>query len=112
MDMLTVQTINLPDTIDDLSKFVLIGREKLKAVQAQIRAIDKLSLAQVVRDQKREEAQMLSGALLDAEARLGDLLNEIPKASGGDRRSEDFKKDTVVHFEKPKSEIIEGSGSA
>ena len=53
---------------------------------------------------------MLSGALLDAEARLGDLLSEIPKASGGDRRSEDFKKDTVVHFEKPKSEIIEGLG--
>ena len=106
MDALTVQTINLPDTIDDLSRFVLIGREKLSVVKAQIRAIDKLSLAQEVRDQKREEAQMLSGALLDAEARLGDLLKTIPKASGGDRKSEDFKFRSGAEFEKPKAQVI------
>ena len=110
MAALTVQTINLPDTIEDLSRFVLIGREKLKAVQAQIRAIDKISLAQEVRDQKREEAQMLSGALLDAEARLGDLLKTIPKASGGDRRSEDFKTAIGGGFEKPKAKVVEELG--
>ena len=107
---LTVQRQQLPDTIDELASFVLIGREKLNAVRAEIRAIEKLELAQEVRDQKREEAQLLSGALLDAEARLGDLLKAIPKASGGDRRSEDFKTGNAGSFEKPKAEIIKDLG--
>ena len=34
----------LPTTIDDLSKFVLVGREKLVAVRAEIRAIEKVGL--------------------------------------------------------------------
>lgn len=38
--------------------------------------------------------------MLDAEVRIGELTSRIPKAGGGDRRSEDFKKDTAVHFEK------------
>lgn len=70
---------NLPDNIEDLSKFVLVGREKLVSVKAEIRAIDKLNLATEVRDQKKEECSMLAEALLDAETRLGDLLKQIPK---------------------------------
>lgn len=82
MNDLTITQANLPDTLEDLSKFVLIGREKLTAVKANIRAIDKLQLAEDVREQKKEEAQMLGEALLDAEVRIGDLLKQIPKASG------------------------------
>lgn len=78
-DFVTVQQ-NLPNTIEDLAKFVLVGREKLTAVRANIRAIDKLQLAEEVREQKKEEAQMLAEALLDAEVRIGDLLKTIPKA--------------------------------
>lgn len=74
--------INLPDTIEDLSLFVLVGREKLNAVRAEIRAIDKVQLAADVRDQKRDEARMLSEALLDAEVRLGELMKQIPKQPG------------------------------
>ena len=77
-----IQNQNLPDKIEDLAKFVLIGREKLTAVRANIRAIDKLQLAEDVREQKKEEAQMLAEALLDAEVRIGDLLKQIPTASG------------------------------
>lgn len=69
---------NLPATIKELTKFVLIGREKLTAVRAHIRAIDKLGLAKEVREQKQGEAQMLAGALLDAEAKLGEILRDIP----------------------------------
>ena len=105
MDALTVQTIKLPDTIDDLSRFVLVGREKLSAVKAEIRAIDKLSLAQEVRDQKREEAQMLSGALLDAEARLGDLLKAIPKATANQHTDELLFR-TGAEKQKPKAQVI------
>ena len=46
----------LPIKLEDLTKFILIGREKLVSVRAEIRAIDKLGLAKEVREQKREEA--------------------------------------------------------
>ena len=77
-----IRNQNLPNTIEELAIFVLVGREKLVSVRAEIRAIDKLELAEEVREQKREEAQMLAEALIDAEVRIGDLLKEIPKAQG------------------------------
>lgn len=77
---IVIRNQNLPDKIEDLAKFVLVGREKLVSVRAEIRAINKLELAEEVREQKREEAQMLAEALIDAEVRIGDLLKQIPKA--------------------------------
>jgi hypothetical protein len=41
---LSKRTSNLPTKIEDLSRFVLIGREKLTAVRAAIRAIDKVGV--------------------------------------------------------------------
>ena len=70
----------LPANIEDLSRFVLIGREKLVAVRAEIRAIDKVGLAKSVREQKLKEAQAISEAVLDAEVRIGQLMKEVPKA--------------------------------
>lgn len=106
---LVVQQSNLPDTIEDLSKFVLVGREKLTAVRAEIRAINKVQLAQEVREQKREEAQMLAEALLDAEVKIGDLLKTIPKAQGA---RTDIKKpiDTSVVKLETKKDTIERLG--
>ena len=99
-----------PATIDDLSRFVLVGREKLVAVRAEIRAIDKVGLAKGVREQKLQEAQLISEAVLDAEVRIGQLMRDVPKTSGGDRRSEDFKKPSGGSFEKSKRQVIEESG--
>jgi len=87
---ITKKPINLPSNINELAKFVLIGREKLTSVRAYIRAIDKLGLAKEVREQKREEANMLAGALLDAEARMGELLKPLTakhQATSGAGRS-------------------------
>lgn len=39
MNEIVTNTANLPANIEDLSKFVLVGREKLTAVRAEIRAI-------------------------------------------------------------------------
>lgn len=75
---------NLPDTIQELSKFVLIGREALNAVRAEIRAIDKIGLASDVREQKLKEGQMLAEALLDAEVKIGELLNNEKELKGRD----------------------------
>ena len=95
---------NLPASFEDLTKFVLIGREKLDAVRAEIRAIKKVGLAEAVRRQKLNEAQAISEAVLDAEVRIGELMQAIPKTAGGDRRSDNFKIDSGVDFEKSKSE--------
>lgn len=81
---ISVTTSTLPANIEDLSKFVLVGREQLVAVRAAIRAIDKVGVAQEVRKQKLKEGQEIGEAVLDAEVRIGELMRDVPKASGGD----------------------------
>jgi 16S rRNA G966 N2-methylase RsmD len=90
----------LPSKIEDLAKFVLIGRDQLNMVRAGIKALDKLDMAKDVREQKKQEAQMLAEALMDAEVRIGEILLAMPKASGGDRKSEKIKSNSNVTFEK------------
>jgi hypothetical protein len=111
MDLITTSSEHqLPVALEDLAQFVLIGREQLTAVRAGIRALDKLDVAEGVRKQKKEEAQMLAEALLDAEVRIGEILAAMPKAGGGDRRSENFKMDSAVHFENSKLQTAKELG--
>jgi N6-adenosine-specific RNA methylase IME4 len=67
-------SIQLPDNAADLAKFVLFNREKLVAMRANIRALNKLDIATAVRVQKMDEAQDIAAVLLDAEVRLGELF--------------------------------------
>lgn len=73
---------HLPASLEDLAQFVLVGRDKLAMVRAGIKALDKLDVAEGVRRQKKEEAQMLAEALLDAEVKIGEILAKMPKAQG------------------------------
>lgn len=82
MNELQTQTKQLPDTLDDLSKFVLVGREKLNAVRAEIRAIQAVGLAKEVHEQKLAEAQDIADAVLDAEVKIGELTSQMEKAQG------------------------------
>lgn len=109
MNEITVQTKQLPDNLPDLAAFVLVGREKLTAVRAEIRAIDKLQLAEDVRQQKRDEAFMLSEALLDAEKRIGELTKKIPKSDGG-RPSKTTDSSVASFRAKTKAEVISDLG--
>lgn len=106
------QAQSLPSNIEDLSKFALIGREKLVAVRAEIRAIDKVGLAQEVRQQKLQEAQDIAEAVLDAEVRIGELMRDVPKASGGDHGNQytGGKNNTSDNFAKTKAEVIAEAG--
>jgi len=80
-------------------------------VGVEIRAISKLNLAGDVREQKMDEAQMLAGALLDAEAKIGDLTKEIPKDSSfRGNQFIDRQTDTAVAQPKPKKQVIEEMG--
>lgn len=110
MNELIVQSKQLPDNLPDLAAFVLVGREKLTAVRAEIRAIGKLQLAEEVRQQKRDEAQMLSEALLDAEVRIGELTKAIPKATNGGANQYGAKPTAMSEKQKTKSEVITDLG--
>lgn len=72
----------LPSNIQDLSRFVLLGEEKLNAVRAEIRAIRKLDLAESVLNQKREEAQKLAETVVYAQMRMGEITAAMPKRQG------------------------------
>lgn len=82
MNELSESVRQLPDTLADLSKFVLVGREKLNAVRAEIRAIEKVQLAAEVHEQKLEEAQEIAEAVLDAETKLGELTSKMEQTKG------------------------------
>ena len=100
-----------PATIDELSKFVLVGREKLVSVRAEIRAIEKVGLAQEVREQKLREAQDISEAVLDAEVRIGELMTQVPKASGGQPFQKKSTEDSGVRSRpQTKADVIEQAG--
>ena len=60
----------LPETLPELSRFVLIGREKLNAVRAEIRAIEKVGLAKEVLEQKKVEAQEIAELVTSRKCRL------------------------------------------
>lgn len=82
MNELSTTAKQLPDKLEDLSKFTLIGREKLNAVRAEIRAIEKVGLAKEVHEQKLQEAQEIAEAVLDAEAKIGELTSKMETSQG------------------------------
>ena len=100
MDEITASTAQLPDTLEDLSRFVLVNEERVQALRAEIRAIKKVSLAKEVYEQKLAEAQEIGKVTVEAARKMGELLLQIEKQSGGDRKSEDFKISGSVDFEK------------
>ena len=82
MDELTTRKVQLPDTLEDLSQFVLVNKAKLDAYRVKLRAVNRLSDAQEIREQTLQEMQDISSALIAAETRIGEILLSIPKQSG------------------------------
>lgn len=76
----------LPTRIEDVAKFAFIGRDRLRAVYAEISALDKIGVVEEVRKQKLAEGQRIGELVLLAEARLGELLNQMPKATTNHKR--------------------------
>ena len=106
-ELITANT-NLPDKVEDLAKFILFNREKIISVRAEIRAMDKLKVVREIREQKLEEATMLSEVLLDAEVRIGELFKKIPTNQG--KRTDLKHTDSGVGMSKSKKEIISDLG--
>lgn len=110
MNELTYSKTYLPDTIEDLTQFVLVGKAKLSAYMSRLQTVNKLSVAQEIRNQTLKETQELAEALIAAETRIGEILLTIPKSSGGDRRSDNFKSGNTDNFEKTKKEVTTEMG--
>ena len=100
--------IHLPDTLEDLAQFVLVGKAKLNAYMIKLQSVKRLSVAQEIRDQTLQEAQEVSTALIAAEQRIGEILLSIPKQSGGVNQYNKEEKSTRV--EKSKSQVTEEMG--
>ena len=104
MNELIARTTQLPDTIEDLTQFVLVGKSKLNAYMLKLRTVNRLTTAQEIRNQTLEETQELANALIAAEQRIGELLLSIPKQAGAINFSRDEEK------LKTKSETIKEMG--
>lgn len=103
----------LPSTISELTKFALVGRDKLKAVKAEIHAIDKLQLAQEVKEQKLREGQEIAEVVTDAECKIGELIREIPKkVNNNPSGNNQYRGQISTHVDstKPKSAVLKENG--
>lgn len=96
MEELTVFNSALPDTLPELAKYALFGRELLNAKRAEIRAISKLELAKGVHQQKLQEAQEIAELVTISEMRIGAMLKEIPKATAYNNLSGVEKENTQI----------------
>jgi len=69
----------LPDTIEKLNLFIQIGKEKLKAYEAKLKAIEisASDFNKIVRKKSYQDTFELAVTLLLAEAKLGELLPPI-----------------------------------
>lgn len=112
MDELTTRTAQLPDTLEDLSQFVLVNKAKLDAYRLKLRTINRLSDAQEIRERTLQEMQDISSALIAAETRIGEILLSIPKQSGGDHGNQytGGKNRDESNFGKTKAEAISEMG--
>lgn len=104
MNELSTMTKQLPDTLEDLTQFVLVGKAKLQAYMLKLQTVNKLSVAQEIRDQTLKETQEVSNALIAAEQRIGELLLAIPKQTGNQYSA------SAERSEKAKSEVIAEMG--
>lgn len=111
-DVVNYTNAQLPNTLEDLTQFVLVGKAKLQAYMLKLQTVNKLSTAQEIRDQTLKEAQEISTALIAAEQRIGELLLAIPKASGGDHGNQyaSAKNPDCGNFGKSKAETIKEMG--
>ena len=107
MNNLIKSDYQLPDTIEDLSKFVLVNEERIQALRAEIRAIKKVSLAKEVYEQKLAEAQEVGQMTVEAAQKMGELLLQIQKQNGNQYTS---ASPTDAEKQKTKTEITSEMG--
>ena len=112
MNELSSTTKTLPQTIEEKTAYVLFGSDALNAYRKKLKAIQsKYGISSEQYKQIQLEAQETAENLLLFSVDIGKEMQKIDKASGGDRRSEDFKNEVDHDFEKTsKAETIRNMG--
>ena len=73
-----VERINvLPDTIEELIDFVIVGNEAIQSFKSKLKACNKANLAFEAKEQALRDGRKISRLVLDAETRLGELLENM-----------------------------------
>jgi|TARA_Y100000310_G_scaffold327677_1_gene394401 site-specific DNA-methyltransferase (adenine-specific) len=70
----TIRDNTLPDTIEDLHNYTLVGEEAVKACQAKINAIKKISDSEKAHKELLVDGQRVGKLVLNAEIKKGELL--------------------------------------
>lgn len=109
MNELATYQSNLPDTPRELVQFIVIGQEKAKALQAEIRAIKRLELAKEVYEQKQEELDRLRSLMLLAYQQMGSFTRDL-STKQGDRADLELLPASGKKFDKSKSQVIQELG--
>ncbi|MCK4259879.1 MAG: site-specific DNA-methyltransferase [Halanaerobiales bacterium] len=79
MNELDIRVNNVPANIEDLSEFVIIGKAVLSAHKLKIATIKKIDKANEAYQAALLDGQNIAEIVIDAEARMGAILNSIPK---------------------------------
>ena len=108
-----LQTVNssVPANIQDIANEVLIGRDRLDAIRAALRATKKVN--KPTYDAMKAEGREYGERILDYELKLSEYFNSLSKGSGGNRGNQHTggKIDTGVDFAKhSKMQIIKDMG--
>jgi uncharacterized protein YccT (UPF0319 family) len=82
MNDLTTTKEYLPTTIGELNTFILIGKQKLIAHKAKIRAIEQTRMAIAAQEAALADTQDMADILLDAEVRMGEILEATVSVGG------------------------------
>lgn len=108
MNEITQRGKQLPETIEELAQYSLIGREALVSVRAKINAMEKAGMAKAVIELTRSEAQDMADNVTMAEVRLGEILKEIPKATPNNNPFHENR--PASNLVKTKAEVAEELG--
>lgn len=108
MNEITERATQLPNTLEDLSQFVLVNKAKLDAYRVKLRAVNRLSDAQEIREQTLQEMQDVSSALIAAETRIGEILLSIPKATPNNNPNHEIR--DTSNLVKTKAETVSEMG--
>ena len=77
--LVKINKSQVPAKLEDIQKFILIGRAVLKAHLAKIRALDQIGETFAAKSAALADAQDLTEALIAAESKLGEMLAKIER---------------------------------
>jgi len=86
--LVKINKSQVPAKLEDIQKFILIGRAVLKAHLAKIRALDQIGETFAAKSAALADAQDLTEALIAAESKLGEMLAKIERKPKREHGSE------------------------